>query len=226
MQFALFNKKEVRVKSFTRKGKVVKGYNRIQDALIKKNSKGKKELTNLSKGLIGVGTLGTLALGYKNRRLVEDVLHKVKKKINSDKLSQDVTLAVGKPFTSGVGQTAVNMYKNAPDLTPEETKKLKEMIEKGIKSQGKLNTTATGDEFFKLRDRRDLRNKNKLEKRKENARGLIGGYKNYSFDDDLYTQININRRNNGNRKKRKELANKLRKQLGGNFRRFNRLRFF
>jgi hypothetical protein len=226
MQLALFNKKEVRVKSFTRKGKVVKGYNRIQDALIKKNSKGKKELTNLSKGLIGVGTLGTLALGYKNRRLIEDVLHKVKKKINSDKLSQDVTLAVGKPFTSGVGQTAVNMYRNTPDLTPEETKKLKEMIEKGIKAQGKLKTTATGDEFFELRDRRDVRNKDKLEKLKNRAKGFTDGYKNYSFDDDLYTQININRRNNGDRKKRKELAKKLRERLGGKFRRFNRLRFF
>jgi hypothetical protein len=81
----------------------------------------------------------------------------------------------------------------------------------------KLNTTETGDNFFDLIDRRDAKNRISLEKRKRNARGLTGGFDNYDSEKDLFTQININKRNKGDKKERMKIAKLLRQQLGGNF---------
>ncbi|GAA6622920.1 hypothetical protein [Scytonema sp. NUACC26] len=225
---ANFNKKEVRVKSFTRKGKIVKGHNKFIETFVKTDKDGKRKLTNTSKVLVGLGTVGAIGAGAGYGYLAK--IGKISQsKVKRDAAGKIIVDLENKPLKFLNEKIQVDPYRphNVPDLTPEQTLDVDLQMERSLKKSNRLTTKATGEDFWDLIDRRDGKNKYNLEMRQNNAKGLIGGYGNYDLDRDLYQKINSNRRKTiGNkninelkeaRKQRKEIAKLLKQQLGGRY---------
>ena len=216
--------KQVKVKQSVRKGKLVRGYNRVltkvTDKLFKKDKDGKKkELTNLSKGIIGATSIAGLLTAFKYRRNIAQLSEKIVNKVSptvkrvfnkiGNTINQPITNTTGDVMASSVTGGAMTRYARRKyirelDNLPSEAVNIKPFT----KGEDSLIT------------KRIKRNAATLNKRVNIARGKLTSV-NYNPDDDLYLAIKTNKdfsykgvsNIKDRRATRKALAKKLKERL-------------
>jgi hypothetical protein len=157
------NNKKTKVKSYIRKGKLVKAFDRnIKTIFLKKDKQGKNKLTTTSKVILGIGGLAGLGIGGKrlllstnnpNNKVVNEVMKKA-------------------------GEAQKNIYKKAREIeraNMSPTEKAEELKNMGdyFKSQSKSTSSKTGSDFLDLRDRRLAKNQNKFLEARRQVDSLI-----------------------------------------------------
>jgi hypothetical protein len=102
--------KQVKVKQSVRKGKLVRSYNRVltkvTDKLFKKDKDGKKkELSNLSKGIIGATSIAGLLTAFKYRRNIAQLSEKIVNKVSPTvkRVFNKIGNTINQPITNTIG---------------------------------------------------------------------------------------------------------------------------
>jgi hypothetical protein len=217
--------KQVKVKQSIRKGKLVRGYNRVltkvTDKLFKKDDK-KKGLSNLSKGLIGATSIAGLLTAFKYRRNIAQLSEKI-----VNKVSPVVKKAVGKnaktisqPITNVNGDVMAASVTGGAMTKEARRKYIRELDNLPSEALNIRPATIVNDTLI---TKRIKRNAALLDKRVNNARGKLTEV-NYNPDDDLYLAIKTNKDFSyrgvsgleDKRATRKALAKKLKQRLGVN----------
>ena len=217
--------KQVKVKQSVRKGKLVRGYNRVltkvTDKLFKRDGK-KKELTNLSKGIIGATSIAGLLTAFKYRRNIAQLSEKIVNKVSptvkrvfnktGNTINQPITNTTGNVMAASVTGGAMTR-----DARPKYIKELDNLPSEAVN----IKPFTKGEDS--LITKRIKRNAATLNKRVNNARGKLTSV-NYNPDDDLYLAIKSNKDFSykgvtgleDRRATRKALAKKLKERLGVN----------
>ena len=218
--------KQVKVKQSVRKGKLVRGYNRVltkvTDKLFKKDKDGKKKLSNLSKGIIGATSIAGLLTAFKYRRNIAQLSEKIVNKVSPTvkRVFNKTGNAINQPITNTIGDVMAASVTGGAMTRDARRKYIRELD--NLPSEA-VNITPITKGEDSLITRRIKRNAEKFNKRVNNARGKLTSV-NYNPDDDLYLAIKTNKDfsykgvNNiaDKRATRKALAKKLKQQLGVN----------
>ena len=218
--------KQVKVKQSVRKGKLVRGYNRVltkvTDKLFKKDKDGKKKLSNLSKGIIGATSIAGLLTAFKYRRNIAQLSEKIVNKVSPTvkRVFNKTGNAINQPITNTTGDVMAASVTGGAMTRDARRKYIRELD--NLPSEA-VNITPITKGEDSLITRRIKRNAEKFNKRVNNARGKLTSV-NYNPDDDLYLAIKTNKYfsykgvNNiaDKRATRKALAKKLKQQLGVN----------
>lgn len=218
--------KQVKVKQSVRKGKLVRGYNRVltkvTDKLFKRDKDGKKKLTNLSKGLIGATSIAGLLTAFKYRRNIAQLSEKIVNKVSPTvkTIVNKTGNAINQPITNTTDDIMAASVTGGAMTRDARRKYIRELD--NLPSEAvKLEPFTIGEDS--LITKRIKRNAATLNKRINNARGKLTEV-NYNPDNDLYLAIKTNKdfsyRGVSNiedrRAIRKALARKLKQQLGVN----------
>jgi hypothetical protein len=218
--------KQVKVKQSVRKGKLVRGYNRVltkvTDKLFKKDKDGKKKLTNLSKGIIGATSIVGLLTAFKYRRNIAQLSEKIVNKVSPTvkRVFNKTGNAINQPITNTIGDVMASSVTGGAMTRDARRKYIKELD--NLPSEAvNIKPFTKGEDS--LKNKRIKRNAEKLNKRINNARGKLTEV-NYNPDDDLYLAIKTNKSFSykrvsnieDRRATRKALAKKLKERLGVN----------
>jgi len=216
--------KQVKVKQSVRKGKLVRGYNRVltkaTDKLFKKD--GKKKLSNLSKGIIGATSIAGLLTAFKYRRNIAQLSEKIVNKVSPivKRVFNKTGNTINQPITNTTGDVMAASVTGGAMTREARRKYIRELD--NLPSEA-VNITPITKGEDSLITRRIKRNAATLNKRVNNARGKLTSV-NYNPDDDLYLAIKTNKdfsykgvsNIEDRRATRKALARKLKQQLGVN----------
>ena len=217
--------KQVKVKQSVRKGKLVRGYNRVltkvTDKLFKRDGK-KKELTNLSKGIIGATSIAGLLTAFKYRRNIAQLSEKIVNKVSPTvkRVFNKIGNAINQPITNTTGDVMAASVTGGAITRDARRKYIKELD--NLPSEAvNIKPFTKGEDS--LKNKRIKRNAATLNKRINNARGKLTEV-NYNPDDDLYLAIKTNKdfsykgvsNIEDRRATRKALAKKLKERLGVN----------
>jgi hypothetical protein len=218
--------KQVKVKQSVRKGKLVRGYNRVltkvTDKLFKKDKDGKKKLTNLSKGIIGATSIAGLLTAFKYRRNIAQLSEKIVNKVSPTvkRVFNKTGNAINQPITNTIGDVMASSVTGGAMTRDARRKYIKELD--NLPSEAvNIKPFTKGEDS--LKNKRIKRNAATLNKRINNARGKLTEV-NYNPDDDLYLAIKTNKSFSykrvsnieDRRATRKALAKKLKERLGVN----------
>ena len=217
--------KQVKVKQSVRKGKLVRGYNRVltkvTDKLFKRDGK-KKELTNLSKGIIGATSIAGLLTAFKYRRNIAQLSEKIVNKVSPTvkRVFNKIGNAINQPITNTTGDVMAASVTGGAMTRDARRKYIKELDNLPSEAVNIKPFTTSEDSLI---TKRIKRNAEKLNKRVNNARGKLTEV-NYNPDDDLYLAIKTNKdfsykgvsNIEDRRATRKALAKKLKERLGVN----------
>jgi hypothetical protein len=218
--------KQVKVKQSVRKGKLVRGYNRVltkvTDKLFKRDKDGKKKLTNLSKGLIGATSIAGLLTAFKYRRNIAQLSEKIVNKVSPTvkTIVNKTAKTISQPITNTTGDIMAASVTGGAMTRDARRKYIRELD--NLPSEA-VNITPFTKREDSLITRRIKRNDATLNKRVNNARGKLTSV-NYNSDNDLYLAIKTNKdfsykgasNIEDRRATRKALAKKLKQQLGVN----------
>jgi hypothetical protein len=217
--------KQVKVKQSVRKGKLVRGYNRVltkvTDKLFKRDGK-KKELTNLSKGIIGATSIAGLLTAFKYRRNIAQLSEKIVNKVSPTvkRVFNKIGNAINQPITNTTGDVMAASVTGGAMTRDARRKYIKELDNLPSEAVNIKPFTKGEDSLI---TKRIKRNAETLNKRVNNARGKLTEV-NYNPDDDLYLAIKTNKSFSykrvsnieDRRATRKALAKKLKERLGVN----------
>ena len=217
--------KQVKVKQSVRKGKLVRGYNRVltkvTDKLFKRDGK-KKELTNLSKGIIGATSIAGLLTAFKYRRNIAQLSEKIVNKVSPTvkRVFNKIGNAINQPITNTTGDVMAASVTGGAMTRDARRKYIRELDNLPSEAVNIKPFTKGEDSLI---TKRIKRNAEKLNKRVNNARGKLTSV-NYNPDDDLYLAIKTNKdfsykgvsNIKDRRATRKALAKKLKERLGVN----------
>ena len=217
--------KQVKVKQSVRKGKLVRGYNRVltkvTDKLFKRDGK-KKELTNLSKGIIGATSIAGLLTAFKYRRNIAQLSEKIVNKVSPTvkRVFNKTGNAINQPITNTIGDVMASSVTGGAMTRDARRKYIKELD--NLPSEA-VNIKPFTKGEYSLITKRIKRNAATLNKRVNIARGKLTSV-NYNPDDDLYLAIKTNKSFSykrvsnieDRRATRKALAKKLKERLGVN----------
>ena len=218
--------KQVKVKQSVRKGKLVRGYNRVltkvTDKLFKKDKDGKKKLSNLSKGIIGATSIAGLLTAFKYRRNIAQLSEKIVNKVSPTvkRVFNKIGNAINQPITNTIGDVMASSVTGGAMTRDARRKYIKELDNLPSEAVNIKPFTKGEDSLI---TKRIKRNAEKLNKRVNNARGKLTEV-NYNPDDDLYLAIKTNKdfsykgvsNIEDRRATRKALAKKLKERLGVN----------
>ena len=218
--------KQVKVKQSVRKGKLVRGYNRVltkvTDKLFKKDKDGKKKLSNLSKGIIGATSIAGLLTAFKYRRNIAQLSEKIVNKVSPTvkRVFNKIGNAINQPITNTTGDVMAASVTGGAMTRDARRKYIKELDNLPSEAVNIKPFTKGEDSLI---TKRIKRNAEKLNKRVNNARGKLTEV-NYNPDDDLYLAIKTNKdfsykgvsNIKDRRATRKALAKKLKERLGVN----------
>ena len=218
--------KQVKVKQSVRKGKLVRGYNRVltkvTDKLFKKDKDGKKKLSNLSKGIIGATSIAGLLTAFKYRRNIAQLSEKIVNKVSPTvkRVFNKIGNAINQPITNTTGDVMAASVTGGAMTRDARRKYIKELDNLPSEAVNIKPFTKGEDSLI---TKRIKRNAEKLNKRVNNARGKLTEV-NYNPDDDLYLAIKTNKdfsykgvsNIEDRRATRKALAKKLKERLGVN----------
>ena len=218
--------KQVKVKQSVRKGKLVRGYNRVltkvTDKLFKKDKDGKKKLSNLSKGIIGATSIAGLLTAFKYRRNIAQLSEKIVNKVSPTvkRVFNKIGNAINQPITNTTGDVMAASVTGGAMTRDARRKYIKELD--NLPSEAvNIKPFTKGEDS--LKNKRIKRNAATLNKRVNIARGKLTSV-NYNPDDDLYLAIKTNKdfsykgvsNIEDRRATRKALAKKLKERLGVN----------
>ena len=217
--------KQVKVKQSVRKGKLVRGYNRVltkvTDKLFKRDGK-KKELTNLSKGIIGATSIAGLLTAFKYRRNIAQLSEKIVNKVSPTvkRVFNKIGNAINQPITNTTGDVMAASVTGGAMTRDARRKYIKELDNLPSEAVNIKPFTKGEDSLI---TKRIKRNAATLNKRVNNAKGKLTSV-NYNPDDDLYLAIKTNKdfsykgvsNIEDRRATRKALAKKLKERLGVN----------
>ena len=217
--------KQVKVKQSVRKGKLVRGYNRVlikvTDKLFKRDGK-KKELTNLSKGIIGATSIAGLLTAFKYRRNIAQLSEKIVNKVSPTvkRVFNKIGNAINQPITNTTGDVMAASVTGGAMTRDARRKYIKELDNLPSEAVNIKPFTKGEDSLI---TKRIKRNAATLNKRVNNAKGKLTSV-NYNPDDDLYLAIKTNKSFSykrvsnieDRRATRKALAKKLKERLGVN----------
>ena len=217
--------KQVKVKQSVRKGKLVRGYNRVltkvTDKLFKRDGK-KKELTNLSKGIIGATSIAGLLTAFKYRRNIAQLSEKIVNKVSPTvkRMFNKIGNAINQPITNTTGDVMAASVTGGAMTRDARRKYIKELDNLPSEAVNIKPFTTSEDSLI---TKRIKRNAATLNKRVNIARGKLTSV-NYNPDDDLYLAIKTNKSFSykrvsnieDRRATRKALAKKLKDRLGVN----------
>ena len=218
--------KQVKVKQSVRKGKLVRGYNRVltkvTDKLFKKDKDGKKKLTNLSKGIIGATSIAGLLTAFKYRRNIAQLSEKIVNKVSPTvkRVFNKIGNAINQPITNTTGDVMAASVTGGAMTRDARRKYIKELDNLPSEAVNIKPFTTSEDSLI---TKRIKRNAATLNKRVNNAKGKLTSV-NYNPDDDLYLAIKTNKdfsykgvsNIKDRRATRKALAKKLKERLGVN----------
>ena len=218
--------KQVKVKQSVRKGKLVRGYNRVltkvTDKLFKKDKDGKKKLTNLSKGIIGATSIAGLLTAFKYRRNIAQLSEKIVNKVSPTvkRVFNKIGNAINQPITNTTGDVMAASVTGGAMTRDARRKYIKELDNLPSEAVNIKPFTTSEDSLI---TKRIKRNAATLNKRVNNAKGKLTEV-NYNPDDDLYLAIKTNKSFSykrvsnieDRRATRKALAKKLKERLGVN----------
>ena len=218
--------KQVKVKQSVRKGKLVRGYNRVltkvTDKLFKRDKDGKKKgLSNLSKGLIGATSIVGLLTVFKYRRNIERLSEKIVNKVSPtvNRAIDKTAKTISQPITNTTGDIMAASVTGGA-MTKEARRRYIQELNNLPSESFNIQPSNRSDSLI---TKRYKRNAATLDKRINNARGKLTEV-NYNPDDDLYLAIKTNKDFSykgatdieSRRATRKALAGKLKQQLGVN----------
>ena len=217
--------KQVKVKQSVRKGKLVRGYNRVltkvTDKLFKRDGK-KKELTNLSKGIIGATSIAGLLTAFKYRRNIAQLSEKIVNKVSPTvkRVFNKIGNAINQPITNTTGDVMAASVTGGAMTRDARRKYIRELDNLPSEAVNIKPFTKGEDSLI---TKRIKRNAATLNKRVNIARGKLTSV-NYNPDDDLYLAIKTNKdfsykgvsNIEDRRATRKALAKKLKERLGVN----------
>ena len=215
--------KQVKVKQSVRKGKLVRGYNRVltkvTDKLFKKDKDGKKKLSNLSKGIIGATSIAGLLTAFKYRRNIAQLSEKIVNKVSPTvkRVFNKIGNAINQPITNTTGDVIAASVTGGAMTRDARRKYIKDLDNLPSEAVNIKPFTKGEDSLI---TKRIKRNAEKLNKRVNNARGKLTEV-NYNPDDDLYLAIKTNKSFSykgvsnieDRRATRKALAKKLKERL-------------
>ena len=218
--------KQVKVKQSVRKGKLVRGYNRVltkvTDKLFKKDKDGKKKLSNLSKGIIGATSIAGLLTAFKYRRNIAQLSEKIVNKVSPTvkRMFNKIGNAINQPITNTTGDVMAASVTGGAMTRDARRKYIKELDNLPSEAVNIKPFTKGEDSLI---TKRIKRNAATLNKRVNIARGKLTSV-NYNPDDDLYLAIKTNKdfsykgvsNIKDRRATRKALAKKLKERLGVN----------
>ena len=218
--------KQVKVKQSVRKGKLVRGYNRVltkvTDKLFKKDKDGKKKLSNLSKGIIGATSIAGLLTAFKYRRNIAQLSEKIVNKVSPTvkRVFNKIGNAINQPITNTTGDVMAASVTGGAMTRDARRKYIRELDNLPSEAVNIKPFTKGEDSLI---TKRIKRNAATLNKRVNNARGKLTEV-NYNPDDDLYLAIKTNKSFSykrvsnieDRRAARKALAKKLKERLGVN----------
>jgi hypothetical protein len=218
--------KQVKVKQSVRKGKLVRGYNRVltkvTDKLFKKDKDGKKKLTNLSKGIIGATSIAGLLTAFKYRRNIAQLSEKIVNKVSPTvkRVFNKIGNAINQPITNTTGDVMAASVTGGAMTRDARRKYIKDLDNLPSEPVNIKPFTTSEDSLI---TKRIKRNAATLNKRVNIARGKLTSV-NYNPDDDLYLAIKTNKdfsykgvsNIKDRRATRKALAKKLKERLGVN----------
>ena len=218
--------KQVKVKQSVRKGKLVRGYNRVltkvTDKLFKKDKDGKKKLSNLSKGIIGATSIAGLLTAFKYRRNIAQLSEKIVNKVSPTvkRVFNKIGNAINQPITNTTGDVMAASVTGGAMTRDARRKYIKELDNLPSEAVNIKPFTKGEDSLI---TKRIKRNAATLNKRVNNAKGKLTSV-NYNPDDDLYLAIKTNKdfsykgvsNIEDRRATRKALAKKLKERLGVN----------
>ena len=218
--------KQVKVKQSVRKGKLVRGYNRVltkvTDKLFKKDKDGKKKLTNLSKGIIGATSIAGLLTAFKYRRNIAQLSEKIVNKVSPTvkRMFNKIGNAINQPITNTTGDVMAASVTGGAMTRDARRKYIKELDNLPSEAVNIKPFTTSEDSLI---TKRIKRNAATLNKRINIAKGKLTSV-NYNPDDDLYLAIKTNKSFSykrvsnieDRRAARKALAKKLKERLGVN----------
>ena len=218
--------KQVKVKQSVRKGKLVRGYNRVltkvTDKLFKKDKDGKKKLSNLSKGIIGATSIAGLLTAFKYRRNIAQLSEKIVNKVSPTvkRVFNKIGNAINQPITNTTGDVMAASVTGGAMTRDARRKYIKELDNLPSEAVNIKPFTKGEDSLI---TKRIKRNAATLNKRVNIARGKLTSV-NYNPDDDLYLAIKTNKSFSykrvsnieDRRATRKALAKKLKERLGVN----------
>jgi hypothetical protein len=218
--------KQVKVKQSVRKGKLVRGYNRVltkvTDKLFKKDKDGKKKLSNLSKGIIGATSIAGLLTAFKYRRNIAQLSEKIVNKVSPTvkRVFNKIGNAINQPITNTTGDVMAASVTGGAMTRDARRKYIRELDNLPSEAVNIKPFTKGEDSLI---TKRIKRNAATLNKRVNNAKGKLTSV-NYNPDDDLYLAIKTNKdfsykgvsNIEDRRATRKALAKKLKERLGVN----------
>ena len=218
--------KQVKVKQSVRKGKLVRGYNRVltkvTDKLFKKDKDGKKKLSNLSKGIIGATSIAGLLTAFKYRRNIAQLSEKIVNKVSPTvkRVFNKIGNAINQPITNTTGDVMAASVTGGAMTRDARRKYIRELDNLPSEAVNIKPFTKGEDSLI---TKRIKRNAATLNKRINNAKGKLTSV-NYNPDDDLYLAIKTNKdfsykgvsNIKDRRATRKALAKKLKERLGVN----------
>jgi hypothetical protein len=218
--------KQVKVKQSVRKGKLVRGYNRVltkvTDKLFKKDKDGKKKLSNLSKGIIGATSIAGLLTAFKYRRNIAQLSEKIVNKVSPTvkRVFNKIGNAINQPITNTTGDVMAASVTGGAMTRDARRKYIRELDNLPSEAVNIKPFTKGEDSLI---TKRIKRNAEKLNKRVNNAKGKLTSV-NYNPDNDLYLAIKTNKdfsykgvsNIEDRRATRKALAKKLKERLGVN----------
>jgi hypothetical protein len=218
--------KQVKVKQSVRKGKLVRGYNRVltkvTDKLFKKDKDGKKKLSNLSKGIIGATSIAGLLTAFKYRRNIAQLSEKIVNKVSPTvkRVFNKIGNTINQPITNTTGDVMAASVTGGAMTRDARRKYIRELDNLPSEAVNIKPFTKGEDSLI---TKRIKRNAEKLNKRVNNAKGKLTSV-NYNPDDDLYLAIKTNKdfsykgvsNIEDRRAARKALAKKLKERLGVN----------
>ena len=218
--------KQVKVKQSVRKGKLVRGYNRVltkvTDKLFKKDKDGKKKLSNLSKGIIGATSIAGLLTAFKYRRNIAQLSEKIVNKVSPTvkRVFNKIGNAINQPITNTTGDVMAASVTGGA-MTRDARRKYIKDLDNLPSEPVNIKPFTKGEDS--LITKRIKRNAATLNKRVNIARGKLTSV-NYNPDDDLYLAIKTNKSFSykrvsnieDRRATRKALAKKLKERLGVN----------
>jgi hypothetical protein len=214
--------KQVKVKQSVRKGKLVRSYNRVltkvTDKLFKRDGK-KKELSNLSKGIIGATSIAGLLTAFKYRRNIAQLSEKIVNKVSPTvkRVFNKIGNAINQPITNTIGDVMAASVTGGAMTRDARRKYIRELDNLPSEAVNIKPFTTSEDSLI---TKRIKRNAATLNKRVNIARGKLTSV-NYNPDDDLYLAIKTNKdfsykgvsNIKDRRATRKALAKKLKERL-------------
>lgn len=212
--------KQVKVKQSVRKGKLIRGYNRVLTKLFKRDDKGKKKLTNLSKSIIGTTSIVGLLTAFKYRRNIAQLSEKIANKVSPtvNKVIAKTGNTINQPITNTTGDLLAASVTGGATTSEGRRKYIRDLLNSSPESN---IVPPIINKQHSLVVERYKRNATILNKRINNARGKLTSV-NYNPDDDLYLAIKTNKDFSykgvkdiaAKRATRKQLAKQLKQRLG------------